>query len=325
MAKIIDITPPSKEVKPVLMILTSHRMDCFLLCVKCLELYTDINRFKKIYVLANDVGDDHAVIIKAFQKRHKNVIDIHMTPRGMVPGVLAMQNFILTRHLDDVVIKMDEDVFVTPHWLDHMLATYKIHKKYDKIPLVSCLMPVTRTGRQCMARLLRKHYPKENARLPDTPVEKNAVYHRFIWEKVLFDGLMEKHFSLDKPRHYYLKYVSANCVLFDHRLARLLISMPVKSLGGTCREDEFHINAALAAHNMKSVIISGAVVHHFAHARAEKYLRGHVSLDDVWWHMTCLDESPAYHGKNTYYSPVKLNASKREVCKLMRERALRIL
>jgi len=78
------------------------------------------------------------------------------------------------------------------------------------------------------------------------------------------------------------------------------------------------------ANDMKAVIISGAVVHHFAHSKAEEYLRGHICLDDVWWHMTCLDDSPAYRESHAY-APLKLNASKRELYKLMRERELRVL
>jgi hypothetical protein len=303
-----------------MMLLTSHRIDCFLLCVKCLELYTDLDRFKAVYVLANDVDDEHAVIIKAFQKRHKNVIDVHCAPRGMSPSVMAMQNYILRRHADDVIVRLDEDVFVTPHWLEHMLAGYKIHRGRPEIALVTCVSPVSRLGRQCMDRLLRAEYFEERKRLPDLQVYKNAVYHRFIWEKILNDFLIEKYFRLDKPKHHYVSRVDSHCMMFDSRLTSNILPLPTD--GGEFRPDEGRINAVMRSEGLKSVVVSGAVVHHFAYRGAEEYLRRHVSLDDVWWYMTCLDESPEY-GRNLRFAPPAAKGKK--LHSLLKDKDVRIL
>lgn len=320
-ARIIDITPRSKDIQPVLMLLTSHRMDCFLLCVKCLELYTDLSRFKKIYVLANDVSDEHAVIIKAFQGRRRNVVDIHLTPRGVAPAVVAMQNFIMARHPGEVFVKIEEDVFVTPGWLEQLLATYKLHLGCPDVAAVTPVMPVTRTGRQVMARLLRKHYPRERTRLPDLPVEANALYHRFIWEKTLGDGLGDKYAELEKPRHYYLSHVSNNLALFDARLTERILPMPLKAVEGISRQDEFHLNAALRRNNLRAAVTTAALAHHFAHAGCEEYLRRHVSLDDVWWYMTGLAES----APSTWSGRFHGDGRKARVAQLMRERGMRVL
>jgi len=304
MARIIDITPPSQDIHPVLMILTSHRLDCFLLCVKCLELYTDLDRFKKIYVLANEVDDEHSMIIKAFQQRHSNVIDIHITPRGLVPAMVSMQNFILARHRRDVIVRLDEDIFVTPYWLDHLMASYKIHRRHDQVPMVTGLSPVSRTGRQCMERLFRAHYPNERRKLPDLPVDRNPVYHRFVWEKILGDDLTAKYFEMQRPRHFYLSHITERCLLWDHRLMDALLPMSPKSVQGVTRLDEFLINSALRRNEFKAVVNTAALVHHFSHAVAEDYLRSHVSMDDVWWHMTGLGDSPAY-SRPTTVMPLK--------------------
>jgi len=320
MVKIFDITPKSRDIRPVLMLTTSHRIDCFLLCVKCLELYTDLDRFKAVYVLANDVSDEHAVIIKAFQKRHKNVIDVHCAPRGIVPAVTGMQNYILRRHKDDVIVRLDEDVFVTPRWLEHMLAAYKIHRNRREMALVSCLSPVSRLGRQCLDRLLRQDYPDERKRLPEQPVTKNAVYHRFIWEKILSDKLMESYFQLDRPKHHYVSRVDSHCMLFDRRLVDHILPLPVKSTSD--RPDEDHVNAAMKREGLKSVVVSSAVVHHFAYREAEAYLRRHVSLDDVWWYMTCLDEAPEY-GASLRFAPQEPKSAKLRT--LLKDKDVRIL
>jgi len=298
MAQIIDITPRNRDISPVLMLVTSHRMDCFLLCLKCLELYTDLSRFAKIYVLANDVGDEHAVMIKSFQHRHRNVIDIHLTPRGLTPAVAAMENFIMARHPGEVFVKVEEDVFVTPGWLEQLLAAYKLHLNSPRVAAVVPVLPVTRTGRQVMARLLRKHYPRERLRLPDLPVERNALYHRLVWDKVLTDDLAGKYAALEKPRHYYLSHVSNNLMLWGPRLTERLAPMSLKAAPGVSRPDELHLNAVLRMNDMRAAVVTAALVHHFNHAECEAYLRRHVSLDDVWWYMTDLAATalPAWGG-----------------------------
>jgi hypothetical protein len=321
MARIIDITPRSKDVSPVLMLLTSHRADCFLLCVKCLELYTDLSRFSKVYVLANAVGDEHAVLIKAFQQRHRNVIDIHLTPRGIVPAVLAMQNFIMARHPEAVFIKLEEDVFVTPGWLEQLLSAYKLHLGSHRVAAVVPVMPATRTGRQVMGRLLRTHWPAERQRLPDLPVEKNGPYHRLAWELVLGQDLAAKYAALDKPRFYYLGHVSNNLVLYDARLTSRILPMPLRQVEGVTRMDEFNLNSALRANDLRVAVCTGVLAHHFAHAGCEEYLRRHVSLDDVWWLMTGLGQEQPYRDALRFTSARRDNRASR----LMRERRPHVL
>jgi hypothetical protein len=279
--------------RPVLVLTTSMHMDCFLLCVKCLELYTHLKRFKTVYVLAEDVIDEHAVIIKSFQKRHANVIDVHVTSRDTISGASAMFNFILRRHAEDVIVKLDENVFVTPRWLEHLLGAYKIHKQHKDVAAVSCLSPISRVGRQCMDRVLRLHYSEERKRLPDMPVEKNAVYQRFLWEKILYDKLIEKYFELEKPRHHYTAFVNTHCIMFDGRLTSCL--SPTAFSSASIRDsDEDIINEAMRDNGLKAAVVADAMAHHYCHKEVEKFLRSHISLDDVWWYMTCLDESPAY-------------------------------
>jgi len=323
MAKIIDITPRAQDVRPVLMLLTSHRMDCFLLCVKCLELYTDLDRFKKIYVIANDVSDEHAVIIKSFQRRHPNVIDVHATPRGQVPAMLSMENFILERHKNDVLLRLSEDVFVTPYWLEHLLATYKLHRGHADVVAVSALTPISRTGRQLLDRALRAHYPVEKKRLPMLPVEKNAIYHRFIWERILNDDLADKYLDLERPKQVYLSQVSVDCLLFDGDLIERILPMPLRLPNGVTRADEFCINKAMHMEHWKAAVVTDALVHHFSHAGPEAYLRRHVSMDDIWWHMTFL-RAHASVVPQPALKP-RPGGDRLELARLMKEREMRVL
>ncbi|WP_461210675.1 glycosyltransferase family 2 protein [Desulfocurvus sp. DL9XJH121] len=325
MARIIDITPKSQGIRPVLMLLTSHRVDCFLLCVKCLELYTDLSRFKKIYVVANDVTDEHAVIIKSFQRRHPNVIDVHATPRGQIPAMVSMENFIMERHKNDVILRLSEDVFVTPHWLERLLASYKLHRGQESIPVISAMTPVSRTGRQVLDRVLRAHYPDERRRLPTTPMERNSIYHRFVWEKVLHDDLVGKYFALERPRHVYLSHISADCLLFDGDMVERIVPMPLRLPQGISRADEFYINSALRRDNLRGAVVMNALVHHFSHAPAEAYLRRHVSMDDVWWHLTFLNEPRGETTALAGPSAKRDGRDRLEIMRLMHEREITIL
>ncbi|MFK4763751.1 glycosyltransferase family 2 protein [Desulfobaculum sp. SPO524] len=324
MAQIIDITPRARDVHPVLMLITSHRMDCFVLCLKCLELYTDLSRFKKIYILANDVSDEHSLLIKSFQQRHPGVIDVYTTPRGYVPAVVAMQNIIMARHIDDVIIKMYEDVFVTPRWLERLIAAYKMHKNHPRVVLASTVAPVSVTGRQVMDRALRAHYQRERSRLPGTSVAHNAILHRFVWEKVLFDGFEEKFLNLKRPEFSYVPRLSTECIIYDRRLMDLILPMPLRTVQGNHRVEEYIINSALASQKLQAAVITNAVVHHFSHMESEAYLRRHISMDDIWWHMTFLDENPAYKDSNDL-SPRLPGTRNLKLRKLMRDRELRLL
>lgn len=324
MARIIDITPKSRDIRPVLMLFTSHRVDCFLLCIKCLELYTNLDRFKKIYVVANDVGDEHSVIVKSFQRRHPNVIDVHATPRGQIPAMVSMENFILERHKQDVVLRLSEDVFVTPHWLDRLLGSYKMHRGHEGIAAVSAVTPVSRTGRQLLDRVLRVHYPEERRRLPGLPIEENGVYHRFIWEKVLHEDLTGKYLDLDRPRHTYLSHLSVDCILFDADLIERVVPMPLMAPQGIHRVDEFHINSALRRDNLRCAVVTDAVVHHFSHAAPEAFLRRHVNMDDVWWHMTFLDDDRGGWAANPLEAS-RAGLARTKVLRMMRERTMTVL
>jgi hypothetical protein len=48
MGKISVLRPRSADIHPILMLLTSHRMDCCMLCLRCVERFTDLGRFNRI-------------------------------------------------------------------------------------------------------------------------------------------------------------------------------------------------------------------------------------------------------------------------------------
>ncbi len=286
MAKISILKPPTSDIKPVLMLLTSHRIDCFMLCVKCLERFTDLSRFKKIYILSNNVTEEHNAVIERFRSRHPNVAVLDCRPRGLIPAVNIAQNTILGRHSHDVIIKIEEDLFVTPDWLEHILHAYQLHKHRSDVPVLSPLVPVSATGRHSLTPFFNAMYPSEHSMYAGPAVEDNWVYHRWVWEKVLTDNLVESFLEQSPPPYEYLNFLNVNCIIYDQRLIQKVLPLPVQRYPHKSVTENMIFNKMLWENNLKIGVINTSVVHHYSHAKCEDYLRAHIPLDDVWRYLT---------------------------------------
>ena len=81
MGKLTYLRPRRGDIQPVLVLLTSHRLDCFLVCIRCLERYTDLGSLKHIYVVANALAPDHLAMARGFVARHPNATLVERGPR----------------------------------------------------------------------------------------------------------------------------------------------------------------------------------------------------------------------------------------------------
>ncbi len=282
MSKIVALRPNRDTIRPVLMLLTSHRLDCILLCLRNLERFTALARFKKIYIVANAVSENHAAILYKFKHTHDNVTVIPCSPRGMIPAVNAVQNQILEAHMDDVIIKMNEDVFVTPMWLEHLLEAYRVHKVRKDIPIVSALSPVSPSGRFALNRFLKTGYPAERNMFDGGPVEENWVYHRWMWEKVINENIVDAFLASGPAPYFYPTFTTMNCVIYDRRLIEAMLPLPTTQTIAPAGFDEAFVNQILHANRWKNAVVSRSMAHHYSFSKCEEYLRSHVPLDDVW-------------------------------------------
>lgn len=282
MSKIVALRPNRDLLRPVLMLLTSHRIDCLLLCLRNLERFTALARFKKIYIVANAVSENHAAILHKFKHTHDNVVVLHCTPRGLIPAVNAVQNEILAAHMDDVIVKMDEDVFVTPLWLEHLLEAYRVHRVRADIPIVSALCPVSPPGRFALNRFLKTGYQAERNMFEGDVVEENWVYHRWMWEKVVGERFVERFLASDPQPYFYAPFATINCVVYDRRLIEAVLPLPTARAPGMECSDEARINQALRAGHWKNAVVSRSIAHHYSFSKCEEYLRAHMPLDTVW-------------------------------------------
>lgn len=263
---------------PALMLLTSHRKDCFDLCVWCLERFTRLERFAAVYVLANAVGPEHQASIDAFAARHDNVRTIPCLPKGLIPAVMEAQNAVLQEHLDDGVVKLDEDVFVTPNWLDHLLAAYRQHLDDPRVLLTGCLAPVSTTGKRCLRSFLHACFPEILARTRELPVYQDALYHQLVWEAVLAGGFMDRYRTFSNPPYYYADSCIIHCVLYDRRAVEAIGPFPCQPVQGTPVTDELAVNMALRRTGRRAAFPAAALVHHYSHAHCLEAMLRHVPV-----------------------------------------------
>lgn len=258
--------PQDRRRTPALMILTSHRKDCFDLCVWCLERFTRLERFTAVYVLANAVSPEHEASINAFAARHAHVRVIPCLPEGLVPAVMEAQNAILARHADDGVVKIDEDVFVTEHWLDHLLAAHRMHAENPGVLLVACPTPVSTTGKRCLGAFFRAHFPDIVERCAASRVYDDPVYHRLVWEAVLTRDLMGKYARFANDAYFYSASLIIHCVLYDRKALEAIGPFPTQAIKGALVTDEVAVNMALRRTGKKAALPSAGLVHHYSHA-----------------------------------------------------------
>ena len=292
MGKLTYLRPRRGDVHPVLMLLTSHRLDCFLVCIRCLERFTDLGRFKHIYVVGNALGAEHLALAKGFVARHANASLIERGPRGIAPAVLAAQNEILSDHLGDVVIRMDEDMFVTPQWFDDLLDGYLDHADRADVPLVMPLVPISAPGRQALGRFLRLSCPSERHMYSGPTVEEDWVYHRWMWEKIANENLMDVYLRTMPKKYAYVRDLSLNCVVLDKRILHLVLPFSTDATAHAPAADAASVNAALQEHGLKAAVLTRTIVHHYSFSQCEGYLRSHLPLEKVWRHMRGVHAAP---------------------------------
>lgn len=258
----------------ILIVLTSHRKDGLQLCLHNLEKFTNIERFKYIYILANEVDEQHASIISDFKSIHRNVIEIHFSQRGIY-NTIAMEGVILDKHRDDVIVKIDEDVFVTKGWLEAMLETYKATRN-SRIVLLSALVPNNQVGKNCLEPQLRKYFGEDyNDRVALNPAHHNCEYATWIWRKFLDGHLRGTSCPIMSgcDPAIFLGHLNINCIMFDRRMMDLILPFTVT--------DEHAMNMALAQNNLFGLMLPTTIAHHYSFKHQQEHLDAAIGVEPI--------------------------------------------
>lgn len=290
MGKITYLQPRRSDVKPVLVLLTSHSIDSFLVCIRCLERFTDFAILSHIYIVADTTDQDLLVLARSFAARHASSTLLERETYGSSPALRVAQNAIYVHHIDDVIITLDANTFVTPLWLEHLIDGYKEHLGRPDTPLVMPLVPISPSGRHVLNTFLRVAYPSERNMYNGPPIEENWTYHRWIWEKILYENMADIYLHDNPAKYGYVGHASANCLLLDRRILEKILPFPEKP--GLLLAEEAAINSLIHQDGLKAVVLGRSLAHHYSYPACEDYVRTHVPLERVWRYVQGTPDAP---------------------------------
>lgn len=265
----------------ILFILTSHRLDCFRLCIECLEAHTDLTRFDQIYVLANAPLPEHLAEAMAFMKRHANVRVVEFGPRGMFP-LMRAQDTLLAQHKGEVLVKLDEDVFVMPRWLDGLVEVYTAYREVGG-RLISALVPNNDIGRLVLHdNLCAAHADyAANPEFHRMDTSNNASFAVWLWQKVCADELQLTRSGLLRGLRVQpiIQYLNINCVLVDPEFWEMALPF-----GETT--DEYMFNQVMRlAKGWKGLVSPWSLAHHYSFRHQQAAVDAAVSPEMIRPHL----------------------------------------
>ncbi len=146
--------------KKVLMILTSHRLDCFSTAIDFLVEGGSLYRFDVVVILCSGVKGRHLRFVESLPRRHPTVMwEFIHGPRGRGKPISDLQNECVRHHPDSLYFKLDEDTFVSRDWDLKMIGAYEAFKHDDRLSLISAVV----TNNQRGAYFLMNLFPELGA------------------------------------------------------------------------------------------------------------------------------------------------------------------
>lgn len=269
--------------KKILMILTSHRLDCFKLCMGMLIHGGSIRRFDRVVLLLNGVKGRHLRYVRHLQAAHPDVPwDTVTGPRGRGWCISNLQNECVRRYPEALYFKLDEDTFVSSDWDLILEEAYRTHRKYPELSLVTATIP--NNGLGCWQLLnvfpeVREAYMRlPNAR--HTPAANGPVWfypHLAEWMIRRFLNLEEANRQVraattDKWVPFHDRF-SINCICYDYR--------HWQEIGGVQEQDEVGWGKWIAENQKLVVLAAYAVVHHYTFFNQQDWLDRSSLLEDI--------------------------------------------
>ena len=295
--------------KQVLMILTSHRLDCLRLCVDLLFETQSIRRFDRVVWLMNGVVGRHRAYIDETIRRHPGIPwDTVSGPRGRGALISNLENECVKRHPDSLYFKIDEDTFVCEGWVERLAAAYEAHRHDPRLSLITPVIANNSAG----ACFLMQAFPELGQaydRLfhqPRTPYVNGpvATYPQIgEWMTRQFLNLREANAELataadriacgwkspgvgvdpdtqaplrfeGSPPHLRFGFrFSINCICYDYR--------HWQEIGGVPVPDEIGWGDWIQAHNKYIVLATDSILHHYSFFMQQDWLDRTNLLEDI--------------------------------------------
>lgn len=275
------MTKPS--MKKIVMILTSHRLDCFKLCIDLLALGGSGQRFERVVILCSGVEGKHADYVASLPKRYPLIAwDFIYGQRGRGKPISDMQNECVRRYPDRLYFKLDEDTFVSADWDVEMERAYLDHADDPDLSLVTAVV----TNNQRGAYHLMTAFPElGNAFVKkfDKPIVTERMGPVWLYPQCA-EFLIRRFLSLENANRELREHgtsatetfsypFSINCIAYDYR--------HWQEIGGVPEEDENGWGQWIPANNKKIVLATRALVHHYSFFVQQDWLDRTSLLEDI--------------------------------------------
>lgn len=295
--------------KQILMILTSHRLDCLRLCIDMLIEGGSAHRFERICLLCSGVTGRHKHYVESLPQRHPELNwDFIWGDRGRGKPISEMQNECVRRYPHQLYFKIDEDTFVSDDWDRCMRSAYDLFKDDPRLSLITPVVTNNQRGAyhllttfpdlgeeftrrfrqpivtdrmgpvwlypQCAEFLIRRflNLKQANTELRNTASNNPASEVQSITKN-------EKRKTKNDPSTFNLQPVtfsypfSINCIAYDYR--------HWQEIGGVPEEDENGWGEWIPAHDKFIVLATDAIVHHYAFFVQQRWLDRSSLLEDI--------------------------------------------
>ena len=276
------------NVPRILMILTSHRLDCLRLNLALLERHGVLSAFDRVVFLLNGVEPAHRAAIDAFMAAHPETAwDTVSGPRGRAECISALENKCVEKHPGAVYVKIDEDIFVPRGWAEAMFSAYDAHRADDKLALITPLIPnnayglwflVTKVfpelGREYLARFGEDPSPASDGTTWRLPSVAEWAIRRFIDLDAANREVRQRAERSGLARfHRFPDRFSVGCVLFDYR--------HWQAMGGIPAKDEPEWCAWIEKNGHFNVLDTSMLVQHYSFFVQQDWLDRTTALEDL--------------------------------------------
>lgn len=269
--------------KKILMILTSHRLDCFKLCMDMLIHGGSIRRFDHVVLLLNGVKGRHLRYVQRLMAAQPDIPwDTIAGPRGRGWYISNLQNDCIRRYPDSLYFKIDEDTFVSADWDVVLETAYATHKNCQDLSLITATIPNNGLGCWQLLNLFPK-LCEEYLMLPHaahTFSSSGPIWfypHLAEWIIRKFLNLAEANqkvraLSAEKWVPFHERF-SINCICYDYR--------HWQEIGGVQEQDEVGWGKWITENKKLVVLATQAVVHHYTFFNQQDWLDRSSLLEDI--------------------------------------------
>ena len=273
---------PMPKLPRILMILTSHRLDCFTLCIDLLARES-LARFDVVAILCSGVEGRHRRYVEDLPRRFPgNQWEILHGARGRGKPIADLQNECVRRHPNALYFKLDEDTFVSRDW---DLRVVEAYEKFQGDNRLSLITPVVTNNQRGAYHLLttfaelgaeftrRFNQPIVTTRMGPIwilPQCAEFMMRRFLNLDDANEELRAKHTA---PFETFSYPFSINCICYDYR--------HWQEIGGVPEQDENGWGEWIPKHGKFIVLATQGVVHHYSFFVQQDWLDRTSLIEDI--------------------------------------------